>query len=121
MESCRISLSYAGPFILFAGLLTAQAADLNLEDQDGVVSSEAAPSDGQVAPGVNAFAPPQGGGSPSASGSMHLIGVGVNVSVLLGIGIHGAVELTPKSNVRGGFNFFNYSTTINRLVSQQCN
>jgi hypothetical protein len=28
--------------------------------------------------------------------------------MLLGIGVEGAVELTRKTNVRGGFNFFNY-------------
>ena len=33
---------------------------------------------------------------------------------LLGIGIQGAVELSPKTNIRGGFNFFNYSTTVNQ-------
>jgi hypothetical protein len=114
MDCLRVRWSHAGPFILFAGLLTAQAGDLNLESQDGAVSSEAAPSDGQVGPDVNAFAPPQGGGSQSGSGSRHLIGVGVNVSILLGIGIQGAVELTPKTNIRGGFNFFNYSTTVNQ-------
>jgi hypothetical protein len=97
---------------LFASLLTAQAGDLDLESPNSAVSSEAAPSDGQVVPGVNAFAPPQGGGS--GGGSMHLVGVGVNVSILLGIGIQGAVELTPKTNIRGGFNFFNYSTTVNQ-------
>ncbi len=42
---------------------------------------------------------------------MHRVGLGVNVSILLGIGIQGAVELTPKTNVRGGFNFFDYSMT----------
>jgi hypothetical protein len=112
MRSLRIRWSHAGPLLLFAGLLTAQASDLNSENQDGVVSTEAAPSDGQVGPGVNAFAPPQGGGG--GGGSAHLIGVGVNVSILLGIGIQGAVELTPKTNIRGGFNFFNYSTTVNQ-------
>lgn len=112
MRSLRIRWSHAGPLLLLAGLLTAQASDLNSENQDGVVSTEAAPSDGQVGPGVNAFAPPQGGGG--GGGSAHLIGVGVNVSILLGIGIQGAVELSPKTNIRGGFNFFNYSTTVNQ-------
>jgi hypothetical protein len=111
MECPRIRWSQAGPLILFAGLLTAQAGDLNVDSQDGAVSSEAAPSDGQVGPAASAFAPPQGGGSQSGSGFMHRVGVGVNVSILLGIGIQGAVSLTPKTNVRGGFNFFDYSMT----------
>lgn len=114
MESLRIRWSHAGPLILFAGLFTVHAGDLNLENQDAVVSSEGAPSDGQAGPGVDAFAPPQGGGSPSGSGSMHRIGIGVNVSILLGVGIQGAVELTPKTNIRGGFNFFRYSVTENQ-------
>jgi hypothetical protein len=111
MRNLRIRRSHAGAFILLTTLLAAQANDLNSGSQDGTVSSEAAPSDGQDGPGVNAFAP-QGGGSGSRSGSMHRIGIGVNVSILLGIGIQGAVRVTPKSNVRGGFNFFNYSTTV---------
>jgi len=45
---------------------------------------------------------------------MHRIGIGVNVSILLGVGIQGAVELTPKTNIRGGFNFFRYSVTENQ-------
>ena len=111
MECPRIGWSQAGPLMLFAGLLTAQAGDLKLDSQDGAASSEAAPSDGEVGADVSAFAPPQGGASQSGGGSMHRVGVGVNVSILLGIGIQGAVELTPKTNVRGGFNFFDYSMT----------
>ncbi len=111
MDSLRTRWSHAGLFILFSGLLTAQAGGLNLENQDGVVSSEAAPSDGQVGPNGNAFAPPQGGGGQSGSGSAHGVGLDVNLSILLGIGVQGAVELTPKTNLRGGFNFFSYSKT----------
>jgi hypothetical protein len=101
------------PIILFAGLLALQAGDLKSDSQDGVVSSEAAPSDGQIGADVSAFAPPQGGGSQSGGGSMHRVGVGVNASILLGAGVQGAVELTPKTNLRGGFNFLDYSRTEN--------
>ena len=111
MDSLRRRWNQAVPYLLFAGLLTAQAGDLKLDSKDGAVFTEAVPSDGQVGPDVSAFAQPQGGGSQSGGGSTHRIGVGVNVSILLGIGIQGAVELTPKSNVRGGFNFFDYSMT----------
>ena len=41
------------------------------------------------------------------------IGVGVKLS-LLGIGGEGAVALTKRINVRGGFNFFNYSDTFSK-------
>jgi hypothetical protein len=96
---------------LLASLSTAQAADLNLESQSPAVSSEADQSGGQVGPGGNAFLPPNGGGGQSGSKPMHHAAVGVKVSVLLGIGIEGAVAVTQKTNVRGGFNFFNYSLT----------
>ena len=109
MES-QVRWSHAGLFILFAGLLTAHAGDLSADSPDGAVSSEAAPADGQAGDS-SAFASPQGGGSQSGSGFTHRIGVGVNVSILLGAGIQGAVALTPKTNLRGGFNFFDYSTT----------
>jgi hypothetical protein len=115
----RIRRSHASLCILFASLLTAQAGDLNSESEDGVASSGAAPSDEQLGSDVDAFAAPpfaapQGGGGQSGGGSMHRIGVGVNASILLGVGIQGAVELTPQTNVRGGFNFFDYSTTVNK-------
>ena len=38
----------------------------------------------------------------------HRVAVGARVSAFLGIGVEGAVELTRKSNLRGGFNFFTY-------------
>jgi hypothetical protein len=41
------------------------------------------------------------------------IGVGAKIS-LLGIGGEAAVSLTKRINVRGGFNFFNYSDTFNK-------
>jgi hypothetical protein len=41
------------------------------------------------------------------------IGVGAKLS-LLGIGGEAAVALTKRINVRGGFNFFNYSDTFNK-------
>jgi hypothetical protein len=40
------------------------------------------------------------------------VGVGAKVSPL-GIGVEGAVGVTDRSNVRAGFNFFNYSRTFN--------
>lgn len=115
MNSPRMRRSQAVPLILFAGLLIAQAGDLNSDNQGGAISSGAAPSDGQTGPAASAAAPPpQGSGGQSGdSGFMHRVGVGVNVSILLGIGIEGAMSLTPKTNVRGGFNFFSYSMTEN--------
>jgi hypothetical protein len=53
---------------------------------------------------------PQGGGGGSSPGLPRL-GVGVKVSMLLGIGVEAATSITRKSNVRGGFNFFNYDFT----------
>jgi hypothetical protein len=41
------------------------------------------------------------------------VGVGVNVSSL-GIGIQGAVGVTRLSNIRAGFNAFNYNRTLNK-------
>ncbi len=106
-------MALRGPAYLAGQFARSAGRRPNLDGQSSVVSSEAAPPDGQAGTGVNAFAPPQAGGSQSGSGSAHRVGIGVNVSILLGIGVQGAVELTPKSNLRGGFNFFNYSTTEN--------
>jgi hypothetical protein len=39
------------------------------------------------------------------------VAVGARVSLLLGIEVESAVELTRKSNLRGGFNFFTYDFT----------
>ncbi len=62
---------------------------------------------------ANAFEPaapdfvPQGGGGGSSAGLPRL-GVGVKVIMLLGIGVEAGTAITKKSNVRAGFNFFNY-------------
>jgi hypothetical protein len=113
MERFRMKWSSVGLLILSAGLFSARADDLNLENQDGAVSSEAAQPDGQFGPAGDAFAQQQSGGGASQSGSGYKFhfGVSAKVSILLGIGIDGAVEVTPKSNVRGGFNFFSYDLT----------
>lgn len=50
---------------------------------------------------------------PLGSEGPRRIGVGVKVS-LLGIGGEAAVALTRRINVRGGFNFFNYSDNLNK-------
>jgi hypothetical protein len=50
---------------------------------------------------------PQGGGGGSSS-SLPRLGIGVKVSILLGVGIEAATSVTRKSNVRGGFNMFSY-------------
>jgi hypothetical protein len=54
------------------------------------------------------FSPPQNAGGAN---SEHPIAVGLRVSALLGVGLEGAVEVTRKSNIRLGFNLFNYSFT----------
>ena len=41
------------------------------------------------------------------------LGVGVKVSTL-GIGVEAATLLSHRSNLRGGFNFFSYSTSFNK-------
>ena len=48
-----------------------------------------------------------------AQASLSEIAVGAKVSTL-GIGVEGAVGVTDRSNVRVGFNFFNYSHTYHR-------
>jgi hypothetical protein len=58
--------------------------------------------------GVEGFLPPQ---NAAGASSEHKIAVGLKVSALLGGGIEGAVEITRKSNIRLGFNLFNYSLT----------
>jgi len=50
---------------------------------------------------------PQGGGGGSTRGLPRL-GVGVRGSFMTGIEIEAATSATRKTNVRGGFNFFNY-------------
>lgn len=57
---------------------------------------------------ADAFSPPQNAGGGN---SEHRFAVGLRVSALLGVGIEPAVEVTRKSNIRLGFNFFNYSIT----------
>lgn len=51
--------------------------------------------------------------APASSDGPRRIGVGAKIS-LLGIGGEAAVALTKRINVRGGFNFFNYSDTFNK-------
>ena len=65
-------------------------------------------SDSSADSSAEGFSPPQNAGGAN---SEHGIALGLRVSGLLGIGLEGAVEVTRKSNVRLGFNFFNYSFT----------
>jgi hypothetical protein len=51
--------------------------------------------------------------APASAEGPRRIGVGAKIS-LLGIGGEAAVALTKRINVRGGFNFFNYSDTFNK-------
>lgn len=51
--------------------------------------------------------------APTSSEGPRRIGIGAKIS-LLGIGPEAAVALTKRINVRGGFNFFNYSDTFNK-------
>jgi hypothetical protein len=51
--------------------------------------------------------------APARAEGPRRIGVGAKIS-LLGIGGEAAVALTKRINVRGGFNFFNYSDTFNK-------
>jgi hypothetical protein len=67
------------------------------------VSAAAARADDLPAPEA---LPAQAGGE--AKETHHHVAVGARVSAPLGIGVEGAVELTRKSNLRGGFNFFTY-------------
>src|SRR5882672_4036488 len=46
-------------------------------------------------------------------GSGPRIGIGAKVSTL-GIGVEGAMKVTDRSNVRVGFNFFNYSRNYSK-------
>src|SRR4051812_11333201 len=48
-----------------------------------------------------------------AQASLSEIGVGAKFSTL-GIGAEGAIGVTDRSNVRVGFNFFNYSRTLTK-------
>jgi hypothetical protein len=43
-----------------------------------------------------------------AGATHHRVAVGARVSPFLGIGVESSVEVTRKSNFRGGFNFFTY-------------
>lgn len=63
----------------------------------------------EPAPAIPAPASP----APTSSEGPRRIGVGAKIS-LLGIGGEAAVALTKRINVRGGFNFFNYSDTFNK-------
>jgi hypothetical protein len=67
------------------------------------LASEALPPEG-----AEGFSPPQNAGGAN---SEHKIALGLRFSGLLGVGLEGAVEVTRKSNIRLGFNFFNYSFT----------
>jgi hypothetical protein len=51
--------------------------------------------------------------APASAEGPRKIGVGAKIS-LLGIGGEAAVALTKRINVRGGFNFFNYSDTFSK-------
>jgi hypothetical protein len=71
--------------------------------------------DATASPSSPAADPNPAPASPAPSGpeGARRIGVGVKLS-LLGIGGEGAVALTKRINVRGGFNFFNYSDTFSK-------
>ena len=77
------------------------------------IGAAAARADDSPAP---APLPAQAAGE--AAETHHRVALGVRVSALLGIGVEGAVELTRKSNLRGGFNLFSYdfSETKDNLV-----
>jgi hypothetical protein len=70
---------------------------------------------GSAAPADDLASDSSAQGSPAqnagGTNSEHKIALGLRVSGLLGVGLDGAVEVTRKSNVRLGFNFFNYSFT----------
>jgi hypothetical protein len=51
--------------------------------------------------------------APGSAEGPRRIGIGAKIS-LLGIGGEAAVALTKRINVRGGFNFFNYSDTFSK-------
>jgi hypothetical protein len=70
---------------------------------------------GSAAPADDLASDSSAQGSPAqnagGTNSEHKIALGLRVSGLLGVGLEGAVEVTRKSNIRLGFNFFNYSFT----------
>jgi hypothetical protein len=51
--------------------------------------------------------------APKEAEGPRRIGLGIKLS-LLGIGGEGAIALTKRINVRGGFNFFNYNDTFSK-------
>ena len=51
----------------------------------------------------------EGGSGPILS----RMGVGISISPTLGVGAEAAYEVTPRINVRGGFNYFSYTANFN--------
>jgi hypothetical protein len=122
----RIVLCAVGMLMFIAVMLSSQVcnAQENGNSTNGARASNASAtySDGMMGP-VLAVAPQFGESSslslatpeaplpppPSEGGNRAgKIGVGAKIS-LLGIGIEAATPLSSKLNLRGGFNFFNYS------------
>lgn len=106
--SCAF-LSFA-PASCFAQENTAQLSAINLTAEP---ISDALFSLPIAAPEPVPASPAPASPDPLGSEGPRRVGVGAKIS-LLGIGGEGAVALTKRINVRGGFNFFNYSDTFNK-------
>lgn len=114
----RKALALVPTVLLLCALLSMVPRSSLAQDEAGSLSAVAF-----AAPEANAFGlsglselpsvPPVPGPAPSGPEAPRRIGVGAKIS-MLGIGGEAAVYLTKRINVRGGFNFFNYSYNFNK-------
>jgi len=104
----NLTLIFLGLTVVVGGSSVALAAGQDSDTDMVAKAFQPEPSTPLVSL-ANSYAPPAGGGGGggSSSGLPHF-GIGVKVSLLLGVGIEAATAVTQKSNVRGGFNFFSY-------------
>lgn len=71
------------------------------------------PATPQPAAAAAASVPSPSAAEGGGSGVLSRMGVGISISPTLGIGAEAAYEVTPRINVRGGFNYFSYTANFN--------
>jgi hypothetical protein len=116
-DTLRKSLAVVAAVLLSCALLSLVPASCLAQDEAASLNAIALVPEASAIglPGLPEVppvpAPP--GPDPLGAEGPRRIGVGAKIS-LLGIGGEAAVYLTKRINVRGGFNFFNYSYTFNK-------
>jgi hypothetical protein len=98
-------ISTFAPLLLLFGIINLYPVSSLAQSESSTVAM-ASPAAASNPPGPSAA---EGG----SSGVLSRMGVGISLSPTLGPGAEAAFEVTPRINIRGGFNYFNYTTNFN--------